>query len=101
MLVNADFCLIPMVNDASIAEHIARVQEILANSGLVHEMHGYGTNVEGEWQDVMQTIEQCHKALHDSGVVRISTTIRVGTRTDKVQTNKNKVLAVKSLLADK
>ena len=98
MLVNADFCLIPMVNDASIAKHIATVQHILKDAGLVHELHGYGTNIEGEWMDVMAAIEACHKALHDSGVARISTTIRVGTRTDKIQTNKNKIKAVEAVL---
>ena len=98
MKVSADFCLIPMVDDASIAPQIASVQRILNEHGLIHNLHAYGTNVEGEWDDVMQAIKACHQYLHDHGVARISTSIRVGTRTDKSQTNQQKIEAVTKLL---
>lgn len=33
----------------------------------------------------MRVIGQCHALLHENGVVRIQSDIRVGTRTDKAQ----------------
>ena len=63
------------------------------------KMHGYGTNLEGEWADVMRAIEDCHAAVHALGCQRIATDIRVGTRLDKQATNEDKVAAVERLLA--
>ena len=47
----------------------------------------------------MRVIGQCHALLHQNGVVRIQSDIRVGTRTDKSQTFAQKVEAVENLLA--
>lgn len=46
-------------------------------------MHGYGTNLEGPFALVSEAIEKCHEAVHEKGIPRISTDIRIGTRTDK------------------
>lgn len=35
---------------------------------------------EGSWDDVMRLIGQAHVMLHDKGIVRIQTDIRVGSR---------------------
>ncbi|KAJ7583027.1 hypothetical protein C8J56DRAFT_956364 [Mycena floridula] len=100
----ADFCLIPIGTDkASVAEEIAECQRVLERSGLQFKMHGYGTNIEGPWSKVSQAIHDCHAALHDAGVPRIATDIRIGTRTDReIQPgtgNANKVTRVEQILA--
>lgn len=48
----------------------------------------------------MRVIGQCHAMLHQNGVVRIQSDIRVGTRTDKKQSFKDKVDAVERLLKE-
>jgi uncharacterized protein YqgV (UPF0045/DUF77 family) len=48
----------------------------------------------------MKVIGQCHAMLHNNGVVRIQSDIRVGTRTDKNQTFAMKVKAVEDILAN-
>jgi hypothetical protein len=53
---------------------------------------------EGPWDDVMRIIGQAHSLLHGSGVVRIQTDIRVGSRTDKKQTIEDKIAVVEALL---
>jgi uncharacterized protein (TIGR00106 family) len=55
---------------------------------------------EGSWDDCMRVIGQCHALLHQNGVVRIQSDIRIGTRTDKKQGFKDKVEAVEKLLKD-
>jgi uncharacterized protein YqgV (UPF0045/DUF77 family) len=47
----------------------------------------------------MKVIGQCHAMLHERGVLRIQSDIRVGTRTDKKQHFEDKVKKVESLLA--
>ena len=61
-------------------------------------LHANGTNIEGEWEDVMAAVKHCHETLHAMGVPRISTIIKVGTRTDRKQTMKDKVQSVREKL---
>lgn len=95
----ADFCLIPIgTGSASVSHQIADVQRLLKASKLSFTMHSAGSTVEGSWDEVMQIIGRAHSMLHKQGVVRIQTDIRVGSRTDKVQTFEDKVTAVQNLL---
>ncbi|KAG9689102.1 hypothetical protein KCU95_g11882, partial [Aureobasidium melanogenum] len=95
----ADFCLIPLgTPTASVSKEVSQVQRLLKKSGLVYHMHSAGTTVEGSWDDVMRVIGQAHSMLHENGVVRIQSDIRVGSRTDKKQTSEDKVAAVKAIL---
>lgn len=63
-------------------------------------MHSAGTTVEGSWEEVMRLIGEAHTMLHDDGVTRVQTDIRVGTRTDKSQSMADKVAAVQNLLGE-
>ncbi|KAL2001931.1 hypothetical protein VTN02DRAFT_989 [Thermoascus thermophilus] len=95
----ADFCLIPMgTATASVSAQIADVQRLVEKSGLKYIMHSAGTTLEGPWDQVLRVIGQAHTILHEQGVVRIQTDIRVGSRTDKHQTFEDKVSAVRKLL---
>jgi uncharacterized protein (TIGR00106 family) len=98
MKVIADICIIPMGVGVSLGSYIAVCEKILIKAGLKTHLHGYGTNVEGEWEQVMQAFKECHQALHDMGVARISTTIRLGTRTDREQTIEDKIRSVQEKL---
>lgn len=102
----ADFCLIPLgTGDASVSKQIAEVQRLVrghpdVEHGTVNwTMHSAGTTLEGPWNNVMKIIGQAHQVLHEQGIVRIQTDIRVGSRTDKKQTAKDKVDVVERLLA--
>ncbi|KAF2748077.1 hypothetical protein M011DRAFT_493963 [Sporormia fimetaria CBS 119925] len=95
----ADFCLIPIgTPTASLSKEVAEVQRLLKKSGLKYSMHSAGTTLEGSWDDVMRCIGQCHSMLHQNGVVRIQSDIRIGTRTDKKQGFQDKIDAVVRLL---
>ncbi|KAI8850677.1 hypothetical protein BC829DRAFT_147030 [Chytridium lagenaria] len=61
-------------------------------------MHAYGTNVEGEWDQVSEVIKKCHEAVHAMGAPRVSTSIRIGTRTDKEQSMMDKITVVEDIL---
>jgi len=95
----ADVCVIPLGAGVSVSEYVVECQKIFRQMNLDVQMHAYGTNVEGEWDEVMSAIKRCHEALHEMGAPRISTTIRLGTRTDREQTMYDKINSVNEKLA--
>lgn len=100
MQVLLDLCVVPLGVGVSVSEYIAACQRVLQEAGLKHEMHMYGTNIEGEWDDVFRAIKKCHEHLHKIGVPRISTNIRIGTRTDREQTMEEKIKSVQQYFSD-
>lgn len=77
----ADFCLVPIgTPSASVSAQIADVQRLIRKSGVEYTMHSAGTTLDGSWDEVMKLIGQAHTMLHEKGIVRIQTDIRVGTR---------------------
>jgi len=96
----ADFCLIPIgTPTASVSAEIAAVQRLMNESGLDYSLHSAGTTVEGPWDAVTRLIGQAHTLVHQSGVARVQTDIRIGTRTDKKQHFSEKVAKVQTILA--
>lgn len=95
----ADVCIIPLGAGVSVSREVTECERILRESGLKTKLHAYGTNVEGEWDEIMAAVKRCHEALHKMGVVRVSTSIRIGTRTDKEQTIEDKVRKVEQALS--
>ena len=55
---------------------------------------------DGSWDDVTRIIGQAHSMLHDKGIVRIQSDIRIGTRTDKTSSMEDKVAAVDKILRE-
>lgn len=94
MNVMIDICIVPLGVGVSVSDYVAACQKVLQTAGLKHEMHAYGTNVEGEWDDVMAAVKRCHEVVHEMGAPRITTSMRLGTRTDRVQTMDDKVQSV-------
>jgi uncharacterized protein (TIGR00106 family) len=94
----ADICVIPLGVGVSVSREVTACERILRESGLKTMLHAYGTNVEGDWDEVFAAVKRCHEALHEMGVPRISTNIRVGTRTDKPQTMEDKIRSVEEKL---
>ncbi len=98
MKVIADICIVPLGVGTSVSKEVTECERILRQTGLKTHLHAYGTNIEGEWDEVFAALKQCHETLHAMGVPRISTNLRVGTRTDKPQTMEDKVRKVEDSL---
>ena len=98
MNVILEFSVIPIGVGVSLSKYVATCERVLQEAGLHYELHANGTNVEGEWDEVFAAIKRCHETLHALGVPRISTIIKVGTRTDRAQTMAEKVASVQAIL---
>jgi uncharacterized protein (TIGR00106 family) len=99
MKVIADLCVVPLGVGVSVSEYVAACEKVLKEAGLKTQLHAYGTNIEGEWDAVFAAIKKCHEAVHQMGAPRISTTLKFGTRTDRVQTMEEKVKSVEKRLS--
>ncbi|MCE2484411.1 MAG: MTH1187 family thiamine-binding protein [Desulfurellaceae bacterium] len=99
MKVIADLCVVPVGVGVSVSAHVAACQRVLKEAGLTVQLHAYGTNIEGEWDSVFAAIKRCHEVVHEMGAPRISTSLKIGTRTDRAQTMADKVSSVVRKLA--
>ncbi len=98
MKVIVDLCVVPLGVGVSVSKYIAQCQRILDEAGINTQLHANGTNIEGDWDTVFAAVKRCHTAVHEMGAPRITTTIRLGTRTDKEQSMADKVASVKAKL---
>jgi len=96
MKVIVDLTIVPIGVGVSLSKYVAVCERILTGAGLTCQLHANGTNVEGEWEQVFDSIKRCHEELHAMGVPRISTNIRLGTRVDRPdQTMEDKIRSVR------
>jgi len=101
MRVLVDVSIVPLGVGLSLSSYIAECEKIFTAAGLHTALHAYGTNVEGEWDDVFGAIRKCHETLHAMGAPRISTNLRLGTRTDREQSLEDKVRSVKDKITSR
>jgi uncharacterized protein (TIGR00106 family) len=94
MKVLVDISVVPLGVGLSLSSYVAECERIFRRAGLKTALHAYGTNVEGEWDEVFGAVKTCHETLHAMGAPRISTNLRLGTRTDREQTMEEKVRSV-------
>ena len=91
MKVIADLCVVPIGVGVSVSKYVAACERVLNEAGLETHLHAYGTNIQGEWDAVFAAIKRCHEVVHDMGAPRITTSLRLGTRTDRDQTMQEKI----------
>lgn len=94
MKVIMDLCVVPIGVGVSVSEYVVACHQVLKKVGLKTQLHAYGTNIEGEWDEVMAAVKVCHEKVHEMGAPRITTTIKMGTRVDRSQTMEQKVSSV-------
>ena len=68
----ADIAIIPLGVGLSLSRYVAACEEVFSEAGLEPQLHANGTNVEGEWDEIMAALKRCHKKLHEMGAPRVS-----------------------------
>ncbi|MCK5377342.1 MAG: MTH1187 family thiamine-binding protein [Acidobacteria bacterium] len=96
----ADIAVIPLGVELSLSPYVAACEKVLRSAGLDPQLHANGTNVEGDWDEIMAALRRCHEILHEMGAPRVSTNLRIGTRTDREQTMDDKVRSVTDKLGE-
>lgn len=90
----ADFSLTPIGKNVSVSDEIIQCERILRSYNIETQLHAFGTNLYGDWDEVFAAVKACHTELHDKGTVRLASTLRIGTRTDKDQSLDDRIKAV-------
>ena len=71
MKATAELQVIPIGAGVSVREEITRVQALLNEYAFIVEPHASGTNIEGEFGEILHAEEQVHETLHREGSVRL------------------------------
>ena len=100
MNVIADLTLVPLGVGVSVSRYVAACEQVFHDAGLNVHLHAYGTNIEGEWETVFAAVKRCHEVVHEMGAPRISSILKFGTRTDRVQSMEDKVRSVTEKMDD-
>ncbi len=87
----AEVQIIPIGTGVSVRKEVMRAHELLEESGLNITLHANGSNIEGPLGEILASIQQTIETLHAEGVVRLSSHIKIGTRTDKVPSMAGKI----------
>ena len=75
----AQFSIVPLDKGVSLGSAVAKVLQIIDNSGLSYKLNPMGTVVEGTWDEVMGLIRECHKETVNSSD-RVLTSITIDDR---------------------
>lgn len=86
----ADFSISPVGKGESLSATVADAFRIIKASGVAHEHHAMGTNLEGDWDEVMAVIKTCRDRLLESSD-RVSISIKIDDRKTAVNGIVNKV----------
>jgi uncharacterized protein (TIGR00106 family) len=79
----AEIQVIPIGVGVSVRREVIRAHDIIRKTGLTTELHAYGTNVEGDLDTILAAVKTVHETLHAEGTIRVSTALKLGTRTDQ------------------
>jgi uncharacterized protein (TIGR00106 family) len=86
-------------DDGSVGAAVAEAVRLVRASGLANETNAMFTNVEGEWDEVMDLIHACVDRLAETAP-RVSVVIKLDVRPGTSGALRSKVERVERLLAD-
>jgi uncharacterized protein (TIGR00106 family) len=95
--VIAEFSVVPVGKGEELAKLVAGVVDIIDKSGLPYQLTAMGTLVEGEWDDVLALIKECHFKMRRQGA-RVLTRISIDDRENAVNRLTGKVRDVEKAL---
>jgi len=90
-----DFTIFPTDAGESVSAYVAEVFKIIAESGLDYEHHAMGTNIEGDWDEVIAVIKACRERMLENSN-RISIGIRIDERKGVTDGIRKKVASAKA-----
>ena len=96
--VIAEISFVPLGVGASLSPYVAQAVRLIRESGLKHEFHSMGTNVEGPWDEVMDLVKRCQDRILEMGAPRVSTSLKISARSDRAPSMDEKKRAVEEIL---
>ena len=94
----ADISIAPVGEGTSVSKYVARAVAIIRESGLKHEFHSMGTNVEGSYEEIVKLVKKCSDAVFKMGAERVLIRMYMDDRHDKASTIEGKKQSVEKKL---
>ncbi|MCF6155541.1 MAG: MTH1187 family thiamine-binding protein [Candidatus Brocadia sp.] len=94
----AEISVVPIGKGIDLASYVAKIVEIIDESGLDYKLNAMGTVIEGESDRVFDLIKKCHNKMLEISE-RVYTMVKIDERKDKkVKMLEHKVQAVEKEL---
>jgi len=100
MSILAEFSIVPLGKGESVSPIVARVLKIVAESGISYKANPMGTVLEGEWDQVMGIIKECHQEVMKEAD-RAVTSIKIDDRKGRGERIEKKLESVEQKLGMK
>ncbi len=92
-----EFDTYPVGQKEGLGKEVAKSIKIIEQSNLDYQLTAMGTLLEGSWDEIMDTIKQCHMKLKEKHN-RVETHIKIDDHTGKTGRLTGKVESVKKNL---
>ena len=99
-MVLLEFAMAPHGQGESLSAHVARILDVIDQSGVPYQLTPMGTILEGEWEDVMGVVTACFKTLQ-TDCERIGLNLKVDYRAGPASRLRSKVEKVEQHLGRK
>ncbi|HEX4821086.1 MAG TPA: MTH1187 family thiamine-binding protein [Acidimicrobiales bacterium] len=94
----AAFSITPLGSGDSVSASVADAVRLVRESGLPNETNAMFTNVEGDWDEVMDVLKRCVLTVAESAP-RVSVVVKIDYRPGVTDALHHKVQAVEDRLA--
>lgn len=92
-MVLLELQIYPTDKGESLTPYVARCVDVIDKSGLKYQFAPMGTTIEGSWEQVMEVVTGCYKAL-EKDCNRIAINIKIDYRAGNESRMKSKVTSV-------
>ncbi|MBS1126243.1 MAG: putative cytosolic protein [Nitrospirae bacterium] len=92
-----EFSIVPIGTSSSLSARVAEVLDIVDSSGLPYKLTPMGTIVEGEWNELMRLVRECHRKMMKNEE-RVLTSILIDDRKGKTGRMDRKIRSVEKRL---
>ena len=82
----------------SVSSYVAGVERILRGTTLKHQLTAMGTIIEGDVDELLAVVRRMHEHPFTQGALRVSTSLRIDDRRDKVASIEGKMRSVEEKL---
>ncbi len=99
-MVLLEFSMAPAGRGESVSEYVARILDVIDNSGVPYQLTPMGTILEGDWDRVMGVVTACFRAL-EADCTRIGVHLKVDYRAGPESRLRSKTARVEERLGRK
>ncbi len=96
-MVLLEFSMFPLDKGESLSRHVARSLDIIDQSGLDYRCHSMGTELEGEFDEVMDVVKRCFQTMA-ADCDRVECSIKLDYRKGRTGQLQSKVTSVEEKL---